>query len=121
MFSLKSSLALIVLAVASTAAHAECAYPKAPDAAPNGNTATKEEMVAGMQQIKKYNEDMNSYVDCVVQETDKRVAEAGDNAAQVKQIKELGVKKQNAAIDELTARTDEFNQQVRAFKAKQKG
>jgi Spy/CpxP family protein refolding chaperone len=115
---LKSSLAAVLLATASMAAHADCTYPKAPDAAPNGNTATKDEMVAGMRGIKSYNEEMSKYLDCTNNELQQRITEAGTDEAKIKQLKELNEKKMRAAEEELTARTDEFNQQVRIFKAK---
>lgn len=101
-------------------AHAECAYPKAPDSTPNGSTATEAEMIAGMQAFKKYDAEITAYLKCLDEEANARIVQAGDNADQVKQIKAIAAKKHNAAIDELQARADEFNAQLRAYKAKQK-
>ena len=115
------AFAFSLLAAASFSAHADCTYPKPPDAAPNGGTATEAEMIAGMQAFKKYNAEVTTYLSCLDTEMQKQTAAAGDNADQVKQIKEMNVKKHNAAVDELTAHADEFNQQLRAYKAKQKG
>jgi outer membrane protease len=111
-----------VLAIAAAApASAECIYPKAPDSAPNGTTATEAEMIAGMTAFKKYDAEVNAYLSCLDMEANTRISEAGDNAEQVKQIKVMSSKKHNAAIDELQVRADEFNSQLRAYKTKHKG
>jgi fumarate hydratase class II len=114
--------AIAALAVAfSASASAECVYPKTPDSSPNGSTATEAEMVAGMSAFKKYDAEVNAYLGCLDTETNTRIAAAGDKADEVKQIKIMSTKKHNAAIDELQARADEFNSQLRAYKAKHKG
>jgi len=111
-----------VLAVAVIApASAECIYPKTPDSAPNGSTATEAEMIAGMTAFKKYDAEVNAYLSCLDMEANTRISEAGDNADQVKQIKLMSSKKHNAAIDELQVRANEFNSQLRAYKTKHKG
>jgi ABC-type sugar transport system substrate-binding protein len=112
--------ALLASASLAAPAMAECVYPKTPTSAPNGGTATEAEMVAGKLVFNDYQKDVNAYLECLDKESDSRVAEAGDNADQVKQIKQMTAKKHNAAIDELQARADEFNQQLRAYKAKHK-
>jgi hypothetical protein len=104
----------------SGAAFAECTYPKSPDSAPNGSTATEAEMVAGMQSYKKYDAEVAAYLKCLDAESATRMAEAGENKELTAQIKAITSKKHNAAIDELTARAEEFNTQLRAYKAKQK-
>jgi hypothetical protein len=100
---------------------ADCVYPKAPDSPPNGTSATEPEMIAGMQAFKKYDAEVNAYLNCLDLEANTRITEAGDNADQIKQIKAMAAKKHNAAIDELQARADEFNSQLRAYKTKHKG
>jgi hypothetical protein len=108
------------LLTASVGAHAECVYPKSPDAAPNGSTATEPEMLAGREALMKYQTEVNAYLECLDKEAQARIAEAGDNAEQVKQIKAMAGKKHNAAVEELSARAGEFNQQLRAYKNKGK-
>jgi hypothetical protein len=116
------AIAAAFLAVALAApASAECIYPKAPDSPPNGTTATEAEMIAGMTAFKKYDAEVNAYLSCLDTEANTRITEAGENADQVKQIKIMSSKKHNAAIDELQARADEFNSQLRAYKSKHKG
>ncbi|MBC7982386.1 MAG: hypothetical protein H7Y02_00875 [Candidatus Obscuribacterales bacterium] len=120
MKGIHTTFALALLTLASVSAYADCVYPKTPEAAPNGSTATEAEMVAGMQVFKKYQDDVNAYLTCLDLDAKTRSATAGDNAQQAKDIKEMAAKKHNSAIDELSARADAFNQQLRAFKAKQK-
>jgi hypothetical protein len=107
--------ALLAAASLGTPAMAECVYPKTPASAPDGSTATKEEMLATKVAIDKYQSEVNQYLECLDKEADAKIAEAADKADVVKQIKQVRDKKHNAALDELTARADEFNQQVRAF------
>jgi len=114
------AIAAALFAIA-TSASADCVYPKAPDSAPNGSTATEAEMIAGMTAFKKYDAEVTAYLSCLDQEANTRIAEAGDKADQVKQIKAMSAKKHNAAIDELQAHAAEFNTQLRAFKNKNKG
>ena len=55
-----------------TAAHAQatCTYPRSPDAPPDGNTATKDQMIAAKHDFDRYNGEMNSYLDCLKLEMD---------------------------------------------------
>ena len=114
-FSPAFAAALLIGAIFAAPAMAECVYPKTPGAAPNGTAATKEEMLAFKGVIDQYQAEVNAYLECLDKEADAKIAEAGDNADLVKQVKQMRDKKHNAALDELTARADEFNQQVRAF------
>ena len=104
----------------STASFADCVYPKAPASAPNGNTATEAEMISAMQALKKYNADIEAYLKCNDEETQKRMTEAGADPEKAKQLKEVAEKKRVAAVDELQARADEFNTQLKAYKSKSK-
>ena len=112
------AIALCASATLAAPAMADCVYPKTPASAPNGNTATEAEMIAGKQAFDAYQKEVNAYLECLDNEANGRITEAGDNADQVKQIKQMTAKKHNAAIDELQARADEFNQQLRAYKKK---
>ena len=53
---LATALAIAALAVAAQASAAGCTYPKAPDNIPDGSTASKEEMIAGMKAMRAYND-----------------------------------------------------------------
>lgn len=111
--SLKLAAAL-VFAFGSVAAHADCAYPKAPAAIPNGKTASEAEMVAAMTAFKTYDADVKAFGACLEQETKDKAA----GTAQLMQLKTMQTKKLNAAVAELEGKAKEFNEQVRAFKAR---
>lgn len=109
-----------VLAVGS--AGAECVYPKAPTNTPDGATATEEQMVAGMKSIKQYNTEVTAYLSCLEMEMNARIEAAGADAPadQVEQIKAIHTKRHNAAVEELEAHAARFNEQVKAFKTRDK-
>lgn len=103
-----------VLAMGSFAAHADCAYPKAPAGVPNGATASEAEMVAAMTAFKTYDAEVKAYGACLEQETKDKAA----GTAQLMQLKTMQTKKLNAAVEELQGKAKEFNEQVRVFKAR---
>jgi hypothetical protein len=106
-----------LLGLASTA-HAECAYPKAPESIPDGKSASEPEMVAAMGQFKQYNTDVEAYLKCLDEETVDKIKEAGGSTGTIMQIKALQSKKHNSAVEELQTAATKFNEQVRAFKSK---
>lgn len=113
------SLPVLILATvgfAATGAHAECAFPKAPDSIPDGKTASADAMAAAAAEFKAYNEAVNSYGACLDDETKNKAAGMGDG--QLRQLKTIQVKKYNSAVEELQSKAEQFNAQVRAFKAR---
>src|SRR4051812_438712 len=52
-------------ALAAAQANAACNYPVAPGKFPDGNQATKEEMLAAKGQVVQYNTDMETYLNCI--------------------------------------------------------
>jgi hypothetical protein len=111
MKSPKRILALAAVSVAcavSLQAHADqCRLPPAPSKIPDGSTATQQEMVTAMETIKQYNSDVQTYLKCLDFETRQNQLSSGDETTL-----------HNAAVDRLTHVADEFNTQVRSFKAK---
>jgi hypothetical protein len=104
----------IALASFSIAAHADCIYPKAPAAMPNGKTASEVEMLEAMKAFRTYNEEVTAFGVCLEQETKTKAS----GTAQMMQLKTLQMKKHNAAVDELQTTAKVFNEQVRLFKAR---
>ncbi|MGH8177482.1 MAG: hypothetical protein ACREV5_14575 [Steroidobacter sp.] len=109
---------LKILAIASLAwsftAQAECAFPKAPAAIPDGKTASEADMIAAMQAFKAYNEEVTAFGDCLQEETRSKAA----GTAQLMQLKTMQAKKHNAAVAELQDKARKFNEQVRIYKAR---
>jgi hypothetical protein len=104
----------IALASFSIAAHAECAYPKAPSVMPDGKTASEAEMLEAMKAFKAYNDEVNAFGSCLDEETKSKAA----GTAQLMQLKTLQMKKHNAAVDELQSKAKLFNEQVRIYKSR---
>jgi hypothetical protein len=87
------SLAVLFAAI-STPAFA-CERPTAPSSIPNGNTASKEEMLAAKKAIDAFKIGMEEYIACEKSST-----------------------RRDAGQAELVKVADRFNAQVKAFKAK---
>ncbi|HEV2272019.1 MAG TPA: hypothetical protein VGR92_21410 [Steroidobacteraceae bacterium] len=121
---MKSLLAAVAIAatVLAPAAYADCSYPQAPSHIPDGSTATMAEMLAGQKAVQSYNEAMTAYLSCIKLERDSRVAAAGDKLTkkQKQELEAIEIQKNNAAVDQLHAVADQFNAQVKIFKAKDK-
>ena len=103
-------------------AQAECTYPQAPAALPDGKTATEAEMVEGMKAVKAYDKAVNDYLACLDNEKQSTLTSMGPDASkeQVQQINSIHNKKYNAAVQELEQRAANFNEQVRAYKNRSK-
>jgi len=122
---MKAWIPLTLALALGTVAHAEdCTYPRAPGAIPDGNTATKEQMIASKNDVTRYNTEMNAYLDCMSRQIDAATPkdpsklskeEKAKSQAQVKVLTE----KHDAAVDELHSVADRFNTQLKAYKAKQ--
>jgi hypothetical protein len=116
----------LVLALGTAAsAHATCAYPRSPDAPPDGNTATKDQMIAAKHDFDRYNTEMNAYLDCLKLEIDSAAPKdpsklSADEKKKADEQNKILVQKNNAAVDELQANVGRFNEQLKIFKAKNK-
>jgi hypothetical protein len=117
----------LVFALGSAAhANATCTYPRAPDAPPDGNTATKDQMIAAKHDFDRYNGEMNSYLDCLKLEMEAAAPPkdpskmSADEKKKAAEQQNVLVQKNNAAVDELQAVVGRFNEQLKIFKAKQK-
>jgi hypothetical protein len=104
------------------AANAECTYPKEPANTPDGATATQDQMVEGMKAVKEYNGAVTAYLSCLEQEMATRIEAAGPDAPaeQIEQIKAIHTKRHNAAVEALEQHAARFNEQVKAFKTREK-
>ena len=110
----------LVLALGTAAvAQADCTYPRAPDTPPDGNTATKDQMIAAKHDFDRYNGEMNSYLDCLKLEMDAAAPKDPKKpTADEKKQAAILVQKNNAAVDELQAVVGRFNEQLKIYKAK---
>lgn len=96
-----------------------CDYPALPRNLPDGATASKDEMLAGVKVISVYQETMAEYLTCI--EADEIVAAqalARDDEEGKRQRKIMFDKKYDAAIDEQTKTVEQFNAEIRAYKSR---
>jgi len=113
------SALIIGASFAAAQAHAACDYPTAPGKFPDGSQATKEEMLAAKGQVVQYNTEMDAYLGCIKTEYDAKVAGlAKPTKEKLAEIEKVQTQKQDAALKEVTDVTERFNEQLRAWKAK---
>jgi hypothetical protein len=120
---MKSFIAILGIGLlAAPSAWAACSYPQGPDRIPDGNSATEQEMKDAQRAVRKYNEDINTYLTCIKTEHDKSIERdaASLSEEQKKERERMQVQKHNAAIDELEAVAARFNEQVKVYKAREK-
>jgi len=121
---IRIAAALMMLASVGmvTLANAECVYPKAPAKVPDGRTATEEDMLGGMRAVKEYNAQVSAYLSCLDMQMQTDITAAGADAAPetIEQIKAINAKRHNAAVEELEAHAARFNEQVKAYKTRDK-
>jgi hypothetical protein len=122
---MKAWIPLTLVFAFGLAAHAQatCAYPASPAHPPDGKTATKEQMVAAAQDFKRYNGEMNMYLDCIKLEMDAPAPAdpsklTADEKKKADQQHKVYVKKNDAAVDELQAVVGRFNEQLKIYKAR---
>src|SRR6516165_524689 len=116
---MKALLAMVLTATAAPV-FADCPYPQAPSKIPDGATATLEDMVAGQKAVGSYQKAINDYTACIDKELEDAIAKGGDKLkpAQKADMQRVEAQKHNAAVDQLQAVADRFNEQVKVYKAR---
>ena len=118
---MKQFVSALILGCGLVAAQAQaaCDYPAAPGKFPDGTQASKDEMLTAKKSVVKYNDDMTAYLTCIKSEFDTKVAGMTNVTPEQKaEMEKVQNQKQAAALEEVTAVTDRFNEQLRAWKAK---
>lgn len=125
---MKAWIPLTLALLLGNAAYAQdaCVHPSNPAKAPDGATATKDDMIAGSKVVKEYKESMDTYLSCVQGQIDAIPAvdpsslkgEEKKTAELQKKQKDQLTKKYDAAVDEEKANVELFNVQLRIYKSK---
>lgn len=111
--------AVVLVGGLAVQANAACDYPVAPGKFPDGTQASLDEMKSAKASVVKYNADMEAYLKCIKDEYDAKVAAKADATPEQKaEMERVQNQKHNAAVDEVTEVTNRFNEQLRAYKAK---
>jgi hypothetical protein len=105
--------------LAAHQAQAACDYPVAPGKFPDGSVASREEIKAAKDLVVKYDADMNSYLVCIRSEYQASLTANPDATAEQKaDLERKHVQKEDAALAEVKEVVDRFNEQLKAWKAK---
>lgn len=111
----KIAISCLLSAVASTSL--ACDYPERPSI-PDGNTASKEELLAAKEAVNTYLAGVDTYLSCIEEAEKAAVAELeAPDPADLTRRDEMLSKKFDAANNEKVLVGEEFNQQVRAYNA----
>ena len=78
----RSAVLLVLAAFAAVPAFADCTYPKAPAAIPDGKTASIDAMVAANKAVKQYNVDIENYLGCIKTELDESLSRQNDTLSE---------------------------------------
>lgn len=110
------------LIATASAALRDCAIAPAP-AVPDGTKASLSQMTAAQSAFKTYDAATLKYVNCVDATVDRISAQFAGvaSAAELGRLKTFGISAHNSAIDREQALADQFNAQVRAYKARPPG
>jgi hypothetical protein len=113
-----------LLALSAAAQAASCVYPQAPQALPNGATATKEEMLAAQALVKDYAKNVQEvYLPCLSKDQEEQLAAIDpadpELAAKKASVETIHAKKHNSALDELQALVDRWNAEKKAYAAQE--
>jgi len=117
------SIALIG-ALAAGNAYAACTYPNPPAKLPDGATATRDDMLAGKKLVTEFDNAIGEYNTCLQKEADEAIAkltgEDKEKEAKKLEIQKMADQKHNAAVEADEQIATRFNEQLRAYNAKQK-
>ena len=115
-----SKLSAALVLMLSTSFAFACDYPERP-AIPDGNTASKDELLAAKGAIQEFMAAVDGYLQCIESEEQAAIAEL-DNPSpeEIQRRDEMLNKKFDAANDEKALLGEQFNQQIRAYNARVK-
>ena len=110
----------LLYALLAAPAFAGCTAPSNEVKVPDGATASRDDMVAAQRAVKDYNAAVKDYIECITKEMDARVALGGDKLtdADRQKISADYTAMQNAAVERVQKVADNFNVELRAWKAK---
>lgn len=108
---------LVALAAGPAQALASCTAPDTTIQIPDGSKANRDQMIAAQRAVKAYDSAVKAYSDCLQQQLDAKVAAGGDKTLLAAQYDRLN----NSQVDKLQKLADKFNEELRAFKARNSG
>jgi hypothetical protein len=115
-----SLLALGALATAPST-FADCTYPHAPGAFPDGAKATMEEMVASNKEVKQFIADADAYIKCIDDDSpapskDALAKMSDDQKREVVEREKVRMQRHNAAVQDEEQMRDKWHEVLTAYK-----
>lgn len=111
----------VVAALAASQAFGACNYPAEPDALPDGSTASRDDMLAAKKKVQAFDQAIGEYTECLKKENEAAMADGADlTEDQKKDMMKMLEQKHNAAVEADEALAARFNEQLRAYNAKNK-
>jgi hypothetical protein len=115
---------LLIGTLAAGQAYGACSYPPSPDPLPDGTTATRDEMLAGKKKVVEFDNAIGAYTNCIKLETEASLVKSAELTPEQKKqnedIQKMADQKHNAAVEADESIATRFNEQLRAYNAKQK-
>lgn len=108
--------AFIALITSTGLVYAACEVPEIPSA-PDGTTATMDEMIAGQQAVKTFQAANSAYLSCIDSDMAAKKAAALDGNAAAKADYEATTNAYNAGVANEETVAGAFNAAIRAYKA----
>ena len=109
------------LVLLASSAYADCARPGDPADPPDGNSASRAQMLAAQQAMTSFDAATTAYARCVDAATQHIVEQYQQfvPASELSAVRALDARVHNDAVDEDQVLVTRFNEQLRIFKAKQ--
>lgn len=109
---------ILALSAGAAAAQGTCIYPRPPETIPDGQTATREQMVEAYAAVKQFDTDIAAYNACLDLELQSILANPELAEADKERVRAMQAQKNNAAVDHAEQVAQNFNDQLRAFNAR---
>ena len=110
----------LVATLGAASASAACIYPRPPETVPDGATATYDEMVEAQKAVRQFDADVTAYNTCLELELQALLANPEIDEGRKQELRVMQAKKNNAAVDDVQAVVDRFNEQLRVFRERNK-
>ncbi|MEO0974797.1 MAG: hypothetical protein AAFX85_17050 [Pseudomonadota bacterium] len=101
----------LLLTLGTSAAQESCRKPEADIVIPDGEAATKDQMIDAQAKVNTFLDKMNGYLECLDERNGALPADESGNRARI-----INEARYRAALDEMQGLAEKFNLQVRVYK-----
>jgi predicted outer membrane protein len=108
----------VALLLGAASAEASCIYPNPPASIPDGTVATYDQMVAAHAAVREFDEDVRTFNVCFELEVKTLLEDPSVDDETKDDLRRLLVARIDAAVDEAEFVVEQFNEQLRIFRAR---